>query len=751
MERRTRIIARSEGFTLLEMLAVVALLGILAVFATVSLRPTIDQEGPKGLVYALASEIRAARAEAQKSGQLVAFCFPSDKKTNSLSRSAVIRRGLQKGVVWRTLSFNNEYKATIFLGTWPGAEIRSDVVPPTWSTSVNDEIAIFFRPDGTAFSNDLPSVEGNLPILVASGYTGTFSGPDGTLTGAKNPQTIWVNASGSVVVEPNKVPVGTLSPAGETKLKVASLDLKPLPPGAPVITRPAVLYPKELDTEDGTGLGQSFVQLHPFQKQGKQLEYGLATIEVEATDSDGGPLTYVLSSKIASGGGGLGEGAFSVPNLSGPMTYSRDSKTGQYRWRAVVSWSPPPGAPTDSIYNLTLTVRDPDGNEDSVSTGAGLPAITSLPPARIAMVTGGQKMYLTYLDGGGEVHVNPGENDIMPFFSRDGSRIFSFHPDSDGGHTLRSRLANGTTTFQSLTTIAGNPADVWIDPTNCFAMLTENTTQQNFPWGQIVVVSEGGGSDGGGGSRQELRTGSKSRWIQSLIIVNLMTHQSLTLTDHAKADHFNWAANHNSLLSYVDVLETPERELFANGVSQGMHNESPGFNELTRKKRLSGNPFAAVDSSLAVESAKNRRYNPGNFNWYATVEDGKLLVRKNSGAGEIVVDSGSFESSPWGDKNPTWSANGQHLAFIKSPGTNASVKSYRIFNGAGAPLSAPELTFEKKNVGGASLAQLDPEGKWVYYLKDGHVYRSINDPDKMKTRDISQHINGTVRDYVISP
>ena len=752
MNHRVPTRSQSRGYSLLEILMALALLGILIAMTTVGLRSRTEQEGPRGLAFALASELRAARAEAQKTGQTVAVCFPSDEKKNSLSRSAVVRRGAQKGAVWRSLSFESEFAATIFLGTWPGAVLQPSDVPPSWTTSIRNEIAIFFRPDGTAFSNDLPSVDGAIPVLVGSALMGNFSGPTGILTGAVNPQTIWVSSSGSIQVEPNKVPVGTLPSAGESHLTVASLVLKDLPSSSPEIIDPPVLYPEPVDPDQGTGIGQSFVQLHPFQKSGEQLEYGLATIEVNAKDADGGPLSYVLSAEAIDSTGEPGD--FTVPELKGQMKFVLDPKTNTYMWKAVVSWRPPPGAPTDSTYFLTLTVRDPEGNEAVASSRAGLlPKITALPPARIAMVTNNHRLFITNLDGGGEVRINPDETDMMPFFSRDGSQLFTFHPGATG-HTLRSRLSDGTPAFETLASISGDPRDVWIDPTGCFAMITDNVRENvQFPWGRVNPGSSGG-SDGESTPPSLVSEPKSTQSLQSLNIINLMTGDRLHITEDAKADSFEWASNYSHLFSYVDVTETALKELkgkFPIPYDFGWHHEHPGYKDPTLTKYLVGNPFTAVDSSLPVVSSRHRRYNPANPDWYAHVAGNVLRVVKGDGTEEKNISTGAFDNNPWGPNNPTWSANGQYLITIQSPGAGAVIKSFRIFDSAGKLLASPEEIYSKA-LPNARLAQLDPEGKWIYYLQDGHIFRTANDSKKAtKAISISEHINANMESYVISP
>lgn len=761
MERRSLRNAGLGGYTVIELILAVALLGILLGMTTVGMRTTVSKEGPRGLAYALASEMRSARAEAQKSGRYVAVCFPSDGKTVPFSRSAVLRRGDQRGDVWRTLNFDSEFQATIFAGRWSDEPVASDsALPSAWDTSTRDEIAIFFRPDGTAFSNDLRTREGGLPIVVASGFIGgSGSGAESTLTGASNPQTIWVSTSGTVRVEPNTVPNGVL-PVGESDVRVARLNLRNASESSPEI-RSAVLHPKPVDTEEGTGVAQSFVQIHPFQKDNEQLEYGLVTIEVEATDSDGGPLTYVLSADVTRGGE-TDSGAFSVPDLKGKMRFVYDPKARQHRWKATVSWRPPPGAPVKTQYNLTLRVTDPEGNEAIASTETELlPKIVSLPPARVAMATAEGRIYLTNLDGGNHAQITRDGSEKLPFFSRDGSRIFSFHPVSGSTHELRSRAANSSSDFVPLANFEGNPEDVWMDPTSCYAVLLGGTRVELYPWGYAHLVSTGGGgSDGDGGSpRYELRQSDGSQrpqTLQTLLIVNLMTGRQIEVADNAVVGSFEWAANQHGFFTYQQILANPAVPL---RVLPGSYPRPPGFDEDYPRatKFLAWDPFTAVNSSLRVQSAKNRRYNPANPDWYATVDGTDLVVRSHSTSVSLTVASGTFEANPYGERNPSWSANGQHLAYVHTAGGATMVKASRIFNDTGTALATPEQTYASEQ-SGASLAQLDPEGEWIYYLRNAHVFRASVLNPRRDPVEISKEIKiprtdtkASIESYVISP
>jgi prepilin-type N-terminal cleavage/methylation domain-containing protein len=737
-----------KGFTLIETLMVVALLGILFALTSVQLRSSIEKEGPKGLAYTIVSELRSARAEAQRSGQMVGVCFASDAKTKSLCHSAYVRRGAQRGRVWKTLNFESEFQGLIFLGSWPTAVAENEQLPPGWIDSTRDEIAVVFRPDGSAVCNDLPHVDGRTPIVVGSLFAGNFSGPTGVVTGAVNPQTIWVSSSGSISITPNSVPVDTL-PATGVASPIATLKPDITANSVPKIVK-ATLLPEMVDPVLGSGIGQTFLQLHPYQKDGDNVEYGLASLEVAATDDDGGPLSYSLLAEVVSGSSG--KGSFSVPRQEGSMKFVRDPKTGQYIWRAIVSWRPPPGAPVGTVYNLKFLVQDPEGNVAEASSDTRLlPTMTSLLPARIVMETDIHQLYLTNLDGGGRVLTNPKEAETFPFFGKDGSMLYSFF-DRVASADLRSRPADGTLVFEKLSTLTGGPDKAWIDPTNNFAMVLGGSSTLTFPWGDEIVSSSGGGGGStatgggsGGSTTYTLSTGSNSVPTQTVYIVNLATGAILAVPD-IKPDSFFWAAGRAGVFGYTSVLPRPPVAT----VRFGPQIPPPGYQDNGEVREIAVNPMAAAPAPGPAASAAMLRYNPSDTDWYASGVGGRLSVGRHSTGQQIPVSSGPIEFVDKGSRRPSWSADGQHLSLIESPGAGAVVKSYRVFDDRGNPIIPPQKTFEMP-VPYATRAQVDPKGEWVYYLKGGEVVRSVNGNPSPRTVLVSKPIGAPVIDYAISP
>lgn len=756
--RRARLtIARgNRGISLLEIVIGLVLVAILLTLTSVSLRSSIDKEGPRGLAYSLASDIRAARAEAQRSGRLVGVCFPSDNKRNSLSRSALLRKGDQRGDIHRILNYGDEYKATIFLGAWPGSSVASHEIPGSWTTSTDNEFSIIFRPDGSAFSNDIPSIEGNYPVVVASGYSGSFNGAGGTLNGAKNPFTVWVSGTGSVYVEENKLPVGTLSPTSTEGLNVAALNLsnEPSPTGPTVID--AKFLPEQIPGMPTANLGQNYVSIHPSQKEGDYLEYGMATIEIRAKDLDGGPLTYSLEASASAGD----DGRFTVTNQEGQMRYVYDEGLRQYVWHALISWRPPAKAPADRVYDLTITLKDPEGNTEVIKSGAGLiPQVTSLPPARMVLCSTNKNLYLTNLDGANEIRITHNGQEENPFFSADGSRVFSFHDISTTERELRARPADGSISFESLASFSSTATDVFYDPTYTFAAIVAPNGTRRFHWGEYYTVTTTD-SDGNSSTETHFRRGSHDQNVLKITIVNLLSNEPPILVSDTAVGGFQWSPDSRYTFRFENFVPTPLGPHLSPDPGGPYHERQGNKNGVTRAwgaKRLEGYPPQLVDVPDFSSGASEHIYNPAKPIWYVHIEDPDdnpstpntlVLKNKTDNTFSRTIATGVFENDLQKRKIPSWSADGERLAYLTDPGSGSKIVTVRVLNSSFSPLSSfsPDFELSEPNL---SMPQLSPTGRWVYYLRGNKLFRALNASGSTGV-DISSHIGG-MQGYVISP
>lgn len=535
--------ANNRGMTLLELMFACAIVAVMLTMTAVSMRPTIEQEGSRGLAHTLAADLRAARAEALRSGRPVAVCFASDNKTNSLSRSGYIKQGDQRGNIWRGFNYETEYDATIFIGKWGDAVRERFDMPVGWSLSTSRETALFFGADGKAYSEDIYALDGRYPLLVAQSMAGDFGGPGGSLSAVRHPHTVWVSQSGTIEIELHRVPVGELPPGGSQELTVASLRDEPRSLDNPPSIVSASFLPKPAEGLDVAGIGQNYVQIHPSQREGQQLEYGLATIEVKAEDLDGGPLRYTLKATANAGEGGN----FSIADQEGDLSFVYDTALRRHVWKTTVSWRPPRLAPAGRTYNLSLTVHDPDANTAEVSTQADLlPAVTSLPAARIVVVTLDGRMFLTNLDGANEVLLTRDGKEFGPFFSQDGSIIFSFHDEpGSGARQLRGRPANGALSYLQLATFPNSTAKILFDPTYTFAAVIKPEVEYNFAWGDVTESTSTTTNEDGSTSTDtsySFDQGGTPMMVSGVSILNLMANDPpIKLTDTGK--NFYWAAN----------------------------------------------------------------------------------------------------------------------------------------------------------------------------------------------------------------
>jgi hypothetical protein len=231
---------------------------------------------------------------------------------------------------------------------------------------------------------------------------------------------------------------------------------------------------------------------------------------------------------------------------------------------------------------------------------------------------------------------------------------------------------------------------------------------------------------------------------QDFLIVNLATGDTLNVP-RVKPASFFWASGRPGVFGYTSFAALAPVDT----VQHGPQIPSPGYQDRGQLRELVGNPMAAVSASGPATSAANMRYNPANHDWYAVYASGQLSIHRHSTGQTVPISSGPVEFLDKGSQRPSWSANGEHLSFVRNPGSGAVVTSFHVLNSSGNALTPPQKTFEKA-VPDATRAQVDPTGKWVYYLQNGEVTRSINTNPSNRTVKLSAHLE-PISDYAISP
>ena len=745
-----------EGLSLVEIILVFAIIAILLSLTAVSLKSSVQREGPRAMAHNVVADLRAARTEASRSGKLIAVCFPSDGKTNSFSQNALLRKGSQTGHVSKHLSYDQAYNGFIFVGTWPGASTQSFDVPGGWTASTSDELCIFFRPDGTAFSNDIPAVEGNYPLLVGSAFVTGGSGASATVTAVSDPYSIWVSGSGNISLEEGTTPAGALPPT----------DIKPTPAVSNVTASPDDSPPEIVDIEflpkgvpgaDTVGIGQNYVDIHPDQKESERLEYGIATMLITASDKDGGPLYFDLKAIASSGE----RGNFTVSNETGAMDYIYDPATNSGKWQALVSWRPPPGAPEDTVYELQVTIRDEQGLTAFTASGAGLlPKFASLPPSRMVLHTTDDKLYLANIEGASTLKISiDGEPEYEPFFSPDGTRIYSKHRTPGGGLQIRVRNADGSglkvlKEFSPAIVDAnseGGDIRIQFDPTYQYAAYKTNLRPGTFEAYEARQVPRARGRDvwrlfpANGGLPDD------HSQMYELEVIHLNSGSPPITLDKEAYGKFYWdgesqhTMRFQSVTSHVlqDKYVIPTDDQRADGIGPYIGNlgrdEDP-HNGLT----LEGFPPTLNNASGTAVDATNQVFNLTEPAWFLDLlTPGVDLKRSSSPSSESITNS-SIQGKP------SWSADGLFVTYIEDtgPGTNQTLTVKEVLNPDFTLKSSPvtRYTFQGPNL---SDAKLSPQGRWVFFIQNSKLYRAINSTGSTPVR-ISGKLGENVASIAVS-
>ncbi len=703
-------------------MAVFVLLGLFVGITTVSLRRSTDREGPRGLAYTVAADLRAARAEAQRTGALVAYCLPNDNGAIQFSQSAVTRRGEQVGSIQRVHGYSNDFQAFLFIGGWPDSAMPPATLPllsDSWRQSVEGQYAVFFRPDGTAFSTSIAMVDGHLPIVVGSTFElgGSAGGGLASLSAVRDPFTVWVSEGGAVRVDENLTPAGPLTEGGSEPPQVAELRLDTPPSvGGPKILDVAFL-PSKTDEIEHAGVGQSYTQIHPEQRDEKNVEYGLATFDIRAEDPGGGPLFYKLTATPRGGGEA---GKFSSFSSTGRMNYRQvNERLDRWAWNGFVSWRPPPGATADTIFDFEIEVFNRDGGRDVTTSGAGLiPVFATLGTPRLAIESLDHELFLATVEASSLIKVSiDGKPEMEPFFSADGTRVFTFSPGVGESSVMNVRNADGSgnAILSEFPTAVEN---VKFDPMGQFAAYTFGYHTRAFPWTEVRTVSSGEDS------YDELVSGSGAVTGRRLEVLHLNSRETVLVTDVLDGP-WEWDAGRKFHINYQHHVPSPLRSL---SPFSGSGHVSPGHVSTGWVSgKLVGFPPQVV--SVAYESsvaALDRVFNLQHPDWYIATTKNEatglfgLTLRRASdpGFGRQIVEG--LAQVP---RKPAWSSDGRTAVYAYREGTSGPhrlVKRRLLSSGTGASLGTEELILEQN---GIREPKMSPDGEYVFFLRAGHLWR----------------------------
>jgi prepilin-type N-terminal cleavage/methylation domain-containing protein len=367
-----------RGFSLLEVLAAVALLGILAALSLPLARPGSGSHSTRAGAEFVASVLRDARQQALTSGLATAVGLPSQAGTRPVADSCYQLIGQENPKIVRVLRFRSEsLDCQAFLGRYPGPVwstarpaglLNASALSPGWNPLGDQDPLLVFWPDGSVTSN-VAHDQGEYRCIVGQALSHDGGSPP-QLQQAFKPFTVSISLLGAIEVEAG-IPGGNpvLISAQPIAGSVAG-PASPLPLGSnrdPVLISPflTVWPPVQSTTLANVTLPGSTATV--------ALD-GMLTIEVFARDPDGDPLFCRWSAT-----GPVADSRFSHPEGS-KMEWNASSQCWTGRW----SWSPPPGALQGQQYTLNCEVFDAKGGiATPASVGAQIPVVHTLSKRKI--------------------------------------------------------------------------------------------------------------------------------------------------------------------------------------------------------------------------------------------------------------------------------------------------------------------------------------------------------------------------------
>jgi prepilin-type N-terminal cleavage/methylation domain-containing protein len=445
---------RLRGFSLIEILITLALLSVLLGFAVFRHGSEEKRASSTGLAELLVSELRAARSKAVSSGKPVALCFPTDTGGKPHSQSWAVMCGTSEAKISRIRDLSSTFSdAFVAVGYWgssatinrPASDGPQFKVESWLPAARSGDYCLVFNSDGTAWSNDLPLVDGRYAITVCSGLEFTQASPGGTAV-TSSPPTLFlldkVSAPQVIRIEPDGgVSLSSDNPPGlnvsahtvNTSAAAAALTRPTLPAGVPMVVSVKVL-PEPLPGESTqVAIGKSLA------------------VVVEATDSEGGDLFIDWNATLATGLA-TGVGSFSVPARTA-MVWDAAAEV----WRNKVTWVPPSDGVAGDTFDIQFTLTN-DAAMATNGTSALLTGVELVRASKMLLSPFGGSEHLELETPGGVVRpllqAPIFSSGNKPRYSPDGTKVAWFDggsfpaatievANSEGGS--QETLANATT------------------------------------------------------------------------------------------------------------------------------------------------------------------------------------------------------------------------------------------------------------------------------------------------------------------
>ncbi|GMU57035.1 MAG: hypothetical protein AMXMBFR33_61810 [Candidatus Xenobia bacterium] len=413
-----------RGFSLAEMLVLLALLTVMAGLALTASPGAKERGGTRAAAELLASELRAARQRALAEQIPVAVCLPSANGSVPHTQSLYVMEGESLPRIVRTIERADETADTYLVaGTWPGpAWSRAPVAAMSgasfslsgnWALPFPADPVLVFTPGGAVVSN-LPHGDGTYRLLACAGLTyataSVAGGPSFQVDNLHHPVTVLVGQNGLVrVVSGVEGGTGLTLLQGRSTPAAAPAPPPPFPSGAnvdPQVSGSVVVLPQPLPGTLPAGVDAT-VQLGRF-----------LSLQVEARDPDGDPLFCQWRCQESPGG------AFSTSAVT-RMSWDQTANA----WVSLWEWAPPPGATAGQQYHLSCLVTDLKGG--AVTAIVGSTGTVETLEKELLLVSSSSRgpgvydLYTMNTDGTAPRRLAeaPGTEDRYPVLSPDGTKV----------------------------------------------------------------------------------------------------------------------------------------------------------------------------------------------------------------------------------------------------------------------------------------------------------------------------------------
>lgn len=655
-----------RGFSLIEISVVLMLMAAVAIPLLINTRSSSDRLRSEGLARALTEELRAARAHAAQEQTDVVLVFPSADGGGAF-RSFRVYHGEDVLRPVRNLNFDQEYDSFILPATWASAGTwQTDSTLPSDHDLPAGMNVVLFRPDGTALSN-LPRLNGAHCLVVGNSMTfAKGGGYQALLQAVKGPNTVLIRSSGTVELVNSLYLAETPLPSTDTKPELLALEPESLGGEHDPKVESVSFYPQSASVEGRTGMGKSFIKIHPVGDGKRAKEYGLAAIQVEASDQDGGPLFLEVQVKPSKGEPG-------VLAASGPVRMEYLDG----RWKGTVGWKPPVDAEPDITYSFEVTVSDGSGRSVAAASDASVvPTLTTLTDNRLAIQSIDGGIYLSNLEGGELVRISPPKaQESKPVWSGDGTKLFVLSQNGKAFDFVRYN-ADGTGRVV-VSTFPEDATDFEVDVSGMYIGYVHDLVETDYEtWsGEGLPAQERVKSFAL--SVLHVSNGKTSRLVSDEVYRGFIflpyqhgLFQYPTVTVNKKNgpvfDESGTAVDGE----FRDYDELGQKWMFARASGLGPDIKSAAIDSSVDIKKGSFNPYEPKLFAGTGRAARDSRLKTDGKHFYLFQQDGSGWVER------AKLDENVTLMSP-----PVWSANGQWLAYMVDEGvgrTRLRVQEVRV-------------------------------------------------------------------------